>query len=143
MNKQPQEQLKTPPLEEGGISTNAKRCHHLRVPVFPHERHIIEESAKRAGKSVAGYLREVGQGYRIQGVVDADHVRKLAEIDGNIGKWVKVLKLWLDNDERTAKLGDSHILGLLAKIDALQTEMGNVMMRVVSPKSDNLPDEGF
>ncbi len=40
----------------------AKRRQHLRVPVLPEEKDEIEANAKRAGVSVARYLRDVGQG---------------------------------------------------------------------------------
>ena len=54
-----------------------RRRQHLRVPVFPEEKDEIEANAKRAGVSVARYLRDVGQGYQIKGVMDYQHVREL------------------------------------------------------------------
>ena len=54
-----------------------RRRQHLRVPVFPEEKDEIEANAKRAGVSVARYLRDVDQGYQIKGVMDYQHVREL------------------------------------------------------------------
>lgn len=68
------------------IDTVRKRRRHLWVPVFPDEAQAIEDNAKRAGMSVACYLREVGQGYKIIGVVDYEHVRELARINGDLGR---------------------------------------------------------
>ncbi|WP_419593755.1 plasmid mobilization protein, partial [Thiolapillus sp.] len=72
-----------------------KRRHHLRVPVLQEERQIIERQAKQAGMSVARYLREVGQGYPINGIVDDEQVRELARINGDLGRLGGLLKLWL------------------------------------------------
>ena len=116
--------------------TAGKRKHHLRVPVFPDEKNLIEEQAQRAGMSVARFLREVGQGYRIGGVVDYEQVRELARINGDLGRLGGLLKLWLTNDERTAQFGEATIRAVLSRIEATQDQMGQVMMNVVMPRSD-------
>ena len=116
--------------------TAGKRKHHLRVPVFPDEKNLIEEQAQRAGMSVARFLREVGQGYRIGGVVDYEQVRELARINGDLGRLGGLLKLWLTNDERTAQFGEATIRAVLSRIEATQDQMGQVMMNVVKPRSD-------
>lgn len=116
--------------------TTGKRKHHLRVPVFQDEKTLIEEQAKRAGMSVARFLREVGQGYRIGGVVDYEQVRELARINGDLGRLGGLLKLWLTNDERTAQFGEATIRAVLSRIEASQDQMGQVMMSVVMPRSE-------
>jgi hypothetical protein len=113
-----------------------KRSHHLRVPVFDDEKDAIEAQATRAGMSVARYLREVGQGYQIKGVVDYEQVRELARINGDLGRLGGLLKLWLTDDVRTAQFGQSTILAVLSKIEATQEEMGKVMTKVVMPRSE-------
>ncbi|ALZ27339.1 conjugal transfer transcriptional regulator TraJ [Pseudomonas aeruginosa] len=122
-------------METYEVDTARKRHRHLRVPVFPEEAQIIEENAKRAGMSVARYLREVGQGYKITGIVDYQHVREMVRISGDLGRLGGLLKLWLADDPRTARFGDATILALLAKIEEKQDELGKVMMRVVRPKA--------
>jgi hypothetical protein len=116
--------------------TAGKRKHHLRVPVFPDEKNLIEEQAQRAGMSVARFLREVGQGYRVGGVVDYEQVRELARINGDLGRLGGLLKLWLTNDERTAQFGEATIRAVLSRIEATQDKMGQVMMNVVMPRID-------
>ncbi|TOK52113.1 conjugal transfer protein TraJ [Vibrio parahaemolyticus] len=113
-----------------------KRSHHLRVPVFDDEKEAIEGQAARAGMSVARYLREVGQGYQIKGVVDYEQVRGLARINGDLGRLGGLLKLWLTDDVRTAQFGQSTILAVLSKIEATQEEMGKVMTKVVMPRAE-------
>src|SRR5574338_1536741 len=116
--------------------TAGKRKHHLRVPVSPDEKALIEAQAQRAGMSVARFLREVGQGYRIGGVVDYEQVRELARINGDLGRLGGLLKLWLTNDERAAQFGEATLRALLSRIEANQDQMGQVMMNVVMPRAD-------
>jgi hypothetical protein len=113
-----------------------RRRHHLRVPVFPEEEKTIKAQAKQAGMSVARYLREVGQGYHIRSVVDFERVRELARINGDLGRLGGLLKLWLTNDSRTAHFGVATIHALLARIEATQEEMAQVMKSVVRPKAE-------
>jgi len=105
------------------------------VYCLPEEKEHIEAQAKRAGMSAARYLREVGQGYYISGVVDYEQVRELARINGDLGRLGSLLKLWLTDDVRTAQFGHSTILAVLSKIEATQEEMGNVMTKIVMPRS--------
>ncbi|WP_430886848.1 plasmid mobilization protein [Halomonas llamarensis] len=72
----------------------------IKVYCLPEEKEHIEAQAKRAGMSAARYLREVGQGYKIKGVVDCEQVRELARINGDLGR------------------------------------LGNIMTKVVMPRSD-------
>jgi hypothetical protein len=113
-----------------------KRRHHLRVPVFDEERREIERRAEQAGLSVARYLREIGQGYQIKGVVDYEQVRELARINGDLGRLGGLLKLWLTDDARTARFGESTIRRLLDLIEGTQGEMADVMKTIVRPRAD-------
>ncbi|HIF4305248.1 TPA: conjugal transfer transcriptional regulator TraJ [Salmonella enterica subsp. enterica serovar Infantis] len=116
--------------------TTRKGSPPIKVYCLPDERALIEENAKRAGMSVGGYLREVGQGYQITGIVDYEHVRELARINGDLGRLGGLLKLWLTDDVRTARFTDATILALLAKIEEKQDELGKVMMGVVRPRAE-------
>ena len=108
----------------------------IKVYCLPEERAVIEENAKMAGFSVARYLREVGMGYQIRGVLDYQHVRELVRVNGDLGRLGGLLKLWLTDDVRTAKFGDATILALLARIDATQDEMSRIMKAVVEPRAE-------
>ena len=113
-----------------------RRRQHLRVPVFPEEKDEIEANAKRAGLSVARYLREVGMGYQIKGVMDYHHVRELVRVNGDLGRLGGLLKLWLTDDVRVARVGTATILALLARIEATQDEMSRIMKGVVRPRAE-------
>ena len=108
----------------------------IKVYCLPEEKERIEAQAQRAGMSAARYLREVGQGYKISGVVDFEQVRELARINGDLGRLGGLLKLWLTDDVRTAQYGRATILAVLSKIEATQEEMGKVMAKVVMPRSE-------
>jgi len=120
-------------MEKDETEATRKRRRHLRVPVFPEEAGAIEENAKRAGMSVARYLREVGQGYQIKGVMDYQYVRELVRVNGDLGRLGGLLKLWLSDDMRTAGFTEATILALLSKIEALQDEMTQLMWSIVKP----------
>ena len=111
-----------------------RRRQHLRVPVFPEEKDEIEANAKRAGVSVARYLRDVGQGYQIKGVMDYQHVRELVRVNGDLGRLGGLLKLWLTDDPRTARFGDDTIRALLARIEATQDKISTIAESVVRPR---------
>lgn len=117
-------------------ASSSRRIQHLRVPVFPEEKARIEESAKKAGVSVAAFLREVGQGYEVKGITDYERVRELARISGDLGRLGGLLKWWLTDDPRTASFGRDTILRLLARIELTQDEMSVVMKQIVRPRAD-------
>jgi hypothetical protein len=119
---------------ENNEKEHHRRRQHLRVPVFPEEKKEIEMNAGRAGVSVARYLREVGQGYQIKGIMDYQYVRELVRVNGDLGRLGGLLKLWLTDDARTAKFGEATILALLARIEYTQDEMSRLMKSVVQPR---------
>lgn len=108
----------------------------IKVYCLPEERELIEANAKMAGISVARYLRDVGQGYQVKGVMDYHYVRELVRVNGDLGRLGGLLKLWLTDDLRTARFGDATILALLARIEATQDEMSRLMKSVVQPRAD-------
>ena len=110
-----------------------RKARHLRVPVLPAEEAQIKRLAAAAGLPVAAYLRRVGLGYRLPGILDHRRVEELARINGDLGRLGGLLKLWLTNDERTAAFGDATIRAVLAKIADTQDEMHAVMRAVVLP----------
>lgn len=123
-------------METSEQENERRRKQHLRVPVFPDEKGLIEENARAAGMSVARFLREVGQGYKVQGVTDYERVRELARINGDLGRLGGLLKLWLTDDVRTAAFGAETVYRLLARIETTQAEMADVMKTIVRPRAD-------
>ena len=112
-----------------------KRTKHLRVPVLPEEAQIIKSQSATAGLSIAAYLRAVGLGYEIKGVVDHQQVEVLARINGDLGRLGGLLKLWLTNDERLRQFDPEPmrqtIAVVLTKISTLQDAMQQAMLTVV------------
>jgi hypothetical protein len=109
---------------------------HLRVPVQPNEEEQIKRKARAAGTSIAAYLRNVGLGYEVRGILDNRRVEELARINGDLGRLGGLLKLWLTNDARTAAFGEATIRALLSKIEDTQSAMHDVIRRVVLNRSE-------
>jgi len=106
------------------------------VRVTPDEKAAIEEFANQCGRSTSGYLRMLGLGYLPKSIVDNERVEELAKINGDLGRLGGLLKLWLTNDARTAQFGESTIRAALARIEATQDKMIEVMKVVVMPRSE-------
>lgn len=113
-----------------------RKHRHLRVPVLPDEKELIQRLAAAANLTVAAYLRNVGMGYQVRGILDHRRVEELARISGDLGRLGGLLKLWLTNDERTRAFGESTIRALLAKIEATQDDLHAVIRHVVLPRSE-------
>lgn len=107
----------------------------IKVYCLPEERDLIEANARAAGMSLSAFLLAVGQGYKITGIVDFEQVREMARINGDLGRLGGLLKLWLTNDVRTAKFGESTIRALLHRIESAQNELSQIMKSVVRPRS--------
>lgn len=106
----------------------------IKVYCLPEEKKQIEANARATGLSVSTYLLHVGMGYRVTGIMDYEQVRELSRINGDLGRLGGLLKLWLANDQRTAKFGESTVRMLLGKIEATQHLMGEVAMKIVKPR---------
>lgn len=106
--------------------------HAIMVYCTPDEKESIKRQAKKAGLSVSTYLRKVGQGYPITGVIDLQAVQTLAKVNGDLGRMGGLLKLWLTNDEKVATVGRNAILAALGRIQSTQSKMNEIMETVVS-----------
>ena len=107
----------------------------IKVYCLPGEKQQIEAQARQAGMSAARFLREIGQGYQITGVVDCQQVRELARINGDLGRLGGLIKLWLTQDQRARAFGEDTIRAVLSRIEATQDQMADVMTRIVMPRA--------
>lgn len=113
----------------------------MKVFCLEEEKALIRANARAAGLSVSAFLRIVGQGYRVTGIVDFEHMKELARINGDLARLGGLLKLWLTDDPRLKQFGKSHILSLLGKIDERSLELVQVAQRIGSYKGrSNLPE---
>jgi hypothetical protein len=106
----------------------------VKVYCLPDERAQLKTLAAAANKSLSTYLLNVGLGYPVRGILDHRRVEELLRINGDLGRLGGLLKLWLTNDERTAAFGESTVRALLAKIEATQDELLDVVHAVLSPR---------
>ncbi|WP_419181984.1 conjugal transfer transcriptional regulator TraJ [Providencia rettgeri] len=116
------------------LNETRKNSTPIKVYCLRREKENIESQAKKAGLSVAKYLREVGQGYHITGMVDYECVRELAKINGDLGRLGGLLKLWITNDIRTKDISSTTIRAVLNKIESNQNEIGKIMKDIVMRK---------
>ena len=114
-----------------------KAGRHLRVPVLPDEEAEIKRLAASVGLPVAAYLRNVGLGYQVPGILDNKRVEELARINGDLGRLGGLLKLWLTDDVRTARFGEASVRALLGRIETTQDQMAGVMRAIVRPKAED------
>jgi hypothetical protein len=105
----------------------------VKVYCLPEERAQLQGNAAAAGMSVSSYLVNVCLGYRVQGIDDRRHVEDLIRVNADLGRLGGLLKLWLNNDERTAVVGESRIRAVLGNIQATQDELRAVIRTVVLP----------
>ena len=106
----------------------------VKVYCLPDEKRALELAAKSVGMSISTYLRRVGLGYQVQGILDNQRVEELARINGDLGRLGGLLKLWLIDDVRTRHFGGATLLAVLSKIEDTQDRMHEVMKEVVTPR---------
>lgn len=124
------------PVEVKAKNVTRKGCSPIKVYCLPEERAEIEAMANASGHSASTYLRLVGMGYRIQGVIDAEQVREMVRVNGDLGRLGGLLKLWLTNDARLAGFTPATIHALLSKIETMRDEMSRMMEKVVRPRAE-------
>lgn len=106
----------------------------IKVYCLPEEKERVAANAAQAGKSTSAFLLAIGQGYEVAGVVDAEQVREMARINGDLGRMGGLLKLWLTDDKRTAGFKKSTLVYLLQRIEANQEELAQTMSKVIRPR---------
>ena len=110
-----------------------RKLQPIRVWCLPDEKARIEANARDAGKSVSQYLRNVGMGYKIEGVIDAKLVRQLAKINGDQGRLGGLLKLWLTNTEKLGSQDPDHMRRVIhGVLDRIVTMQGAMLKLVTS-----------
>ena len=108
----------------------------FRVPVSEDEAHQLRQLAAATRMPISTYLRNVGLGYQVRGLLDHMRVEQLAKINGDLGRLGGLLKLWLTNDVRTEQFSEATIRAVLWKIEDTQADMQQIMRLVVMPRKN-------
>lgn len=111
---------------------NQARTIRLKVSCTPKEKTQIEANARAAGMSVSRYLRNVGMGYKIEGVIDAKLVLQLAKINGDQGRLGGLLKLWLTNSEKLGSQDPDHMRRIIHGVLDRVVTMQGAMLKLVT-----------
>jgi hypothetical protein len=106
----------------------------VKVYCLPEEREQLQASARAARRSLSAYLLHVGLGYPVRSSMDRRHIEDILRVNADLGRLGGLLKLWLTNDERTAMVGESTLRAVLAKIDATQHDVVNMVRTVLTPR---------
>lgn len=108
----------------------------FRVSVSEDEAHQIRQLAAATRMPISTYLRNVGLGYQVRGLLDHMRIEQLAKINGDLGRLGGLLKLWLTNDVRTEQFGEATIRAVLWKIEDSQADMQQIMRSIVMPRKN-------
>ena len=93
------------------------------------ERSEIQTRAQATGLSVSAYLRALGLAHEPRSVYDLTAVDTLAQVNGDLGRFGGLLKLWLgERPGQGARVAD--VEGLLRHTRELQRRMLELMARV-------------
>ncbi|MEC5319649.1 conjugal transfer transcriptional regulator TraJ [Brenneria populi subsp. brevivirga] len=105
------------------------RKHNTPIKVYclPEEKLAIENNAKSTGLSTTTFLRKVGMGYEVKGIVDLDQVREMSKVNGDLGRLGGLLKLWLSNDPRTDGIDPEKLKRLIDMIEDTRGELKEKM----------------
>lgn len=101
---------------------------------MPEEKKLIDQNAKNVGLSTSTYLRNIGIGIEVKGILDQKAVGDMAKVNADLGRLGGLLKMWLSNDERLAMFNQEQvkasILEALGKIKTAQDELLKTVKRL-------------
>lgn len=101
---------------------------------MPEEKKMIDQNAKNVGLSTSTYLRNIGIGIEVKGILDQKAVGDMAKVNADLGRLGGLLKMWLSNDERLAIFNQEQvkasILEALGKIKTAQDELLKTVKRL-------------
>nr|WP_256595395.1 CopG family transcriptional regulator [Pseudomonas sp. LG1E9] len=96
------------------------------------EKATITERAEEAGMSRSGYLRALGLNTPIRSVVDLAAVVDLAKVNGDLGRFAGLLKLWLL--EKRGQGADAIDVELMMEFKELQVGIRKAMSAIMYGK---------
>ena len=92
----------------------------VRVRVTPQEWQTIEELADSCSLSIPELMRRMALSYIPKSTLDAQAIVKLAEINGDLGRVVGVLKLWLSTESKKKEAFNCEVPKLINDIKSLK-----------------------
>ena len=111
-------------------SDNRQRTRLIGVRVSESEKQAIAQNAADCGLNPGTFLRHLGLGHQVKGVVDQKAVLDLLQVNADLGRLGGLLKLWLTDDEhRPALAQQREIVALIREIADTQ---GRLRTRVLS-----------
>lgn len=106
------------------------RRKRIEVSLTPDEWEEIAERAKKSGRSLSAYLREVGLNHRIRSVCDLEAVIKIGKVNGDLGRVAGLLKLWL-KERPGVGIPKKEVEQMMIDFRRLQLQMSDLMRQVL------------
>jgi len=94
--------------------------------VTPDERAEIAARAAQSGMSLSVCMRAAGLNHPVRSVLDLKAVADLGRVNGDLGRVVGILKLWLA-EKRGQGASPVGVEALMKDLRALQAEMHRIM----------------
>jgi len=111
-------------------ATARRRGKPIEVWVTDEEKTVITNKAEEAGMSRSGYLRALGLNTPIRSVVDLTAVADLAKVNGDLGRFAGLLKLWLA-EKRGERANAVDVESVMIEFRRLQVAIGMKMGDIV------------
>ncbi|WP_427183401.1 plasmid mobilization protein [Bordetella bronchialis] len=102
------------------------RGSRIEVWVTPDERAEIAARAAQSGMSLSVCMRAAGLNHPVRSVLDLKAVADLGRVNGDLGRVVGLLKLWLA-EKRGQGASPVGVEALMKDLRALQAEMHRIM----------------
>ena len=99
------------------------------VHVSAEERDVIAARAKSVGLSKSAYLRTLGLNQTVQSMADLDVAQQLAKINGDLGRYGGLMKLWL-SEQRGVGSTVADVNAALVASRVVLTEMRELAARL-------------
>lgn len=101
-------------------SETRKKTRIVRVRVTPQEWDSIESLADTCSLSVPEFMRQMALGYTPKSTLDQQAVLEMAQVNGDMGRVVGVLKLWLSTESKKEEAFAHNIPRLINELRSLK-----------------------
>lgn len=89
------------------------------VRMTPQEWASIEDLADTCSLSVPGFMRQMALGYTPKSTLDQQAVIEMAQVNGDMGRVVGILKLWLTTESKKDEAFAHNIPRLINELRSL------------------------
>lgn len=111
-------------------SETRKKTRIVRTRVTPQEWQVIEALADTCSLSVPEFMRQMALGHTPKSTLDEQAILEMAKVNGDMGRIVGVLKLWLSTDQKSTEAFSYNIPNLVNELRVLKDALRKVLERL-------------